>query len=201
MYKSDSELWSEIVNGSSKAWEVLVKRYQALVYTVAMRMGLSQADAADCFQQTWSLLFQYSSKLRDPSRLSAWLVTTAKREALRLKRRVSENYMQISHSDNSQEDRISPSGVEFASQNPLPDKELEILERQAQLEIALKEIGGRCQELLETIFFSPEDKSYREIAQSLGMAYNSIGPLRQRCLEKLKKILEKNCWIEELNDD
>jgi RNA polymerase sigma factor (sigma-70 family) len=190
--KPDRELWSEILNGNAKAWEKLVKRYQALLFAVSTRMGLSQSDAADCFQQTWALLFQNRARLRNPERISAWLVTTIKREALHLKLKKSGNDYPKENKSNS---GITNSETGLSNPKPLPDEELEILERQAQLEIALKEIGGRCQELLEAMFFSPEEKSYADIAKSLGMSSNSIGPLRKRCLEKLKVILEKNNWI------
>jgi RNA polymerase sigma factor (sigma-70 family) len=191
-HKSDNVLWTEILNGDAKAWEKLVKRYQALLFAVSTRMGLSQADAADCFQQTWALLFQNRSRLRNPGRISAWLVTTIKREALHLKLKKSGK-----HYPSENKSKASPTNSETGLSNPrpLPDEEIEMLERQAQLEIALKEIGGRCQELLEAMFFSPEEKSYADIAKSLGMSSNSIGPLRKRCLEKLKAILEKNNWI------
>jgi RNA polymerase sigma factor (sigma-70 family) len=191
-HKSDSELWSEILEGNPRAWEKLVKRYQALLFAVSTRMGLSQADSADCFQQTWALLFQNRERLRNPERISAWLVTTVKREALHLKLKNSGNdYL----SENTSNAGLIDSETGLSNPKPLPDEELEGLERQAQLESALKEIGGRCQELLEAMFFSPEEKSYADIAKSLGMSSNSIGPLRKRCLEKLKAFLEKNNWI------
>ncbi|MDD4051250.1 MAG: sigma-70 family RNA polymerase sigma factor [candidate division Zixibacteria bacterium] len=172
----DSELWQDVLAGDNAAWSELVRRYQALVYAVVTRAGLSMADAADCFQQTWVLLFRHRHRLHDPSRLSAWLVTTAKREALRLRRRA---------------DRESgdPTDMDLASQDPLPDEAMEQLERQAQLEIALKELDPRCRQVVEAFFFAPEDKSYEEIALSFGLSVNSLGPVRRRCLERLKQIL------------
>jgi RNA polymerase sigma factor (sigma-70 family) len=178
MQRSDSEIWQDILTGNDKAWEELVRRYQALVYAVVSRAGLSMADAADCFQQTWVLLHRNRRKLHDPSRLSAWLVTTAKREALRLRRRADK-------------EAGDPPGFDLASSDPLPDEVLERLERQAQLENALKELDPRCQRVLGAFFFEPEEKSYDEIARSFGLAVNSLGPLRRRCLERLKEILLK----------
>ena len=185
---TDYELWQRIIEGDSKAWGILVQKYQPLVYAVSTRAGLSMADAADCFQQTWILLFEHRQRLKDPSRLSAWLVTTAKREAIRLRRRA----------DRRGEEPDYPSLV---APEPLPDEELEQMECQAQLEIALREIDLRCRKVLEAFFFAPEEKSYEEIAGICGISVNSLGPIRMRCLAKLKNILIKMGYLEERKDD
>jgi hypothetical protein len=58
MHDPDSTLWLRILNGDQTAWKTLVRQYQPLVYTIATRSGLSMADAADCFQQTFVSLFE-----------------------------------------------------------------------------------------------------------------------------------------------
>lgn len=186
--RTDSELWQDILTGDDTAWNELVRRYQALVYAVVTRAGLSMADAADCFQQTWVLLFRHRHRLHDPSRLSAWLVTTAKREALRLRRRA----------DRETDD---PGEIDMISQDPLPDEAMEQLERQAQLEIGLKELDPRCRQVVEALFFAPEEKSYEEIARGFGLSVNSLGPVRRRCLERLKRILADHGFIDVRKDD
>jgi RNA polymerase sigma factor (sigma-70 family) len=188
MSQSDSELWQRVLEGDSKAWATIVKRYQALVYAVATRAGLAQIDAADCFQQTWVLLYDNRKKLQDPSRLSAWLVTTAKREALRLKHHLGS-------------DPGSDDANEQVDTAILPDDELLQMEKQAQLEAAISELDPRCRNLVDAFFFADEDKSYEEIAKSLGIATNSLGPIRRRCLERLKRILQENGYVEVRNPD
>lgn len=186
MSHSDSDLWQQVLDGDSKAWTTIVKRYQSLIYAVATRTGLSQVDAADCFQQTWILLYNNRKKLQDPSRLSAWLVTTAKREAFRIKRRAGSD-----PGDDTANEQIDSAR--------LPDEELLALEKQAQLESAIAQLEPRCQKLVDAFFFADEEKSYEEIAKSLGIAANSLGPIRRRCLERLKRILEENGYVEVRN--
>jgi RNA polymerase sigma factor (sigma-70 family) len=181
--RTDNELWQDILTGDNAAWNELVRRYQALVYAVVTRAGLSMADAADCFQQTWVLLFRHRHRLHDPSRLSAWLVTTAKREALRLRRRAAR-------------ESGDPLELDLIASDPLPDEALEQLERQTQLEIALKELDSRCRQVVKALFFAPEEKSYEEIARSFGLSVNSLGPVRRRCLERLKQILADHDFID-----
>lgn len=169
--------------GSADAWGLLVKRYQALVYAVATRAGLDIVDVEDCFQQVWYLLYKNRKKITDPSRISAWLVTTAKRESIRLSR-------QSSATDSNIED------FEFSDTGALQDEELEKLESQSHLEIALNELEPRCREMLYAMFFAPENKSYDDIAGEIGIAVNSIGPIRRRCLERLKKIMEEKGYLD-----
>jgi RNA polymerase sigma factor (sigma-70 family) len=178
-----------ILEGDNKAWELLIRRYQALVYSVSARAGLSSMDVADCFQQTWVLLHRHRHNLKDPSRLSAWLVTTAKREAIRLRQKMGrESSEEIDE-------------TMWLSNAILPDEEMERLECQAQLEIALKDLDDRCRKLLETFFFAPTEKSYVEIAKSFGISANTLGPIRRRCLDRLRKILENNGYLEERKEE
>ncbi len=186
MFVSNYQLWQKILEGDAKSWEQLVRRYQALVYTVCNNAGLSEMDAADCFQYTWMTLYKNRRKMKNPEKISAWLVTTTKREALRLRHLADRTDDCMSDRMHSGQHEIKE---EFISPNPLQDEELEVLERQAILEVALKQLDRRCREIMEIFFFAPENYTYEEIAKKLGVSSNSVGPLRRRCLEKLKKIL------------
>jgi len=188
MANSDEIIWEKILAGDVKAWEEMVRRYQALVYAVAVRSGLTLSDAADCFQNTWVALYTNRRSIENPEKISSWLVTTAKREALRLNRQIAKETDIIDAGDNP-------------DHRPLPDQELIELERQAQLEIALGEIDPRCRDILKEFFFSSESRSYEEIAKSLGISANSLGPIRHRCLRKLRKILEEKGYIDVRKND
>jgi RNA polymerase sigma factor (sigma-70 family) len=176
MSQTDIELWKQILKGNPDAWGDLVMRYQALVYAIPSRSGLSMPDCADCFQQTWVALYENRKKIKDPSRLSAWLVTTAKRETSRL--------LHLAKNDPD-----NPDSEDHADPALLPDEELIMLERQAHLEVAINELDPRCRKVVKAFFYSPERLSYEEIAGSLGIAPNSLGPVRRRCLERLRNIL------------
>ena len=185
MKKTDLEIWNEVLGGDPGAWKELVVRYQALVYAVASRAGLDTGDVQDCFQQVWYLLYKNRKKISDPSRISAWLVTTAKREAIRLSKRASKGDIDIEE-------------VSVADSNPLPDELIEKIEEQFHLETALKMLDERCRDMLFAMFFASGNKSYDDIAKDLGIAINSIGPIRRRCLERLKKILEEKGFLDVL---
>jgi len=141
-----------------------VERYEALVFTVARRAGLTRADAEDCAQHTWLSLYRTRHTIKDPVALPAWLIRTTHRRALRMAK---------------QQARL----------NPLYSEELLALERQAHLELAIQQLNERCQYVMKALFFSEEEKTYAQIARDLGIPPNSFGPTRMRCLKKLEKIL------------
>jgi hypothetical protein len=45
--------------------------------------------------------------------------------------------------------------------------------------------------MLRVLFFSPEPPSYGALSKQLGIARGSIGPIRIRCLDRLRRALEE----------
>ena len=66
-----------------------MRRYERLVFSVARRSGLDEEAAADVFQRVFVSLVEHLHTLQQPDRLSAWLVTSAKRETWRVSRRAA----------------------------------------------------------------------------------------------------------------
>ena len=71
----------------------------------------------------------------------------------------------------------------------LAEDELVRLEEQATLRRAVDRLADRCRELVLLLFYADEPLSYGEIAERIGMAEGSIGPVRGRCLERLRRLL------------
>jgi hypothetical protein len=49
-------------------------------------------------------------------------------------------------------------------------------------------MDDRCQALLRLLFFEDPAPDYQEISFRTGLAVGSIGPIRARCLKRLKKL-------------
>jgi RNA polymerase sigma factor (sigma-70 family) len=73
----------------------------------------------------------------------------------------------------------------------VPDNLLCELEREQLLRTALRTLNPRCQRLVEMLFFEIPPRPYDEVAKSLTLATGSIGFIRARCLDKLRKKLEE----------
>jgi len=182
--KDIGPLWARIRRDDGEAWGELVREYAGLVYTVARRAGLGTADAEDCAQHTWLALYRRRRSIRDPQAIPAWLIRTARRQALRLARRLGREV----------DLALAPPSID---REPGYDEALAKAEFQTAVKKAVGQLDPRCRELILYLFGSPKTPSYREIAASLGVQPNTLGPLRARCLERLKEILKKSGW--ELN--
>jgi RNA polymerase sigma factor (sigma-70 family) len=187
---SDDDLVRRCRDGQQAAWSTLVRRFQRLVYTVPRRAGLSEAQAADVFQTTYARLFENIDRIDDASRVRAWLVTTARRETLRLLKEGSR-IVDLAGARSGEEDGGSSEDPleQIADTSPLPDALLDDLQQQHRMREALDRLDPRSRQLLELLFLQEEPLPYEEIAARLGIAEGSIGPTRARALEKLRKLM------------
>ncbi len=183
--RSDAELVRDCRRGQDTAWEILVKRYQRLIYAIPRRAGLDEDDAAEIFQEVFTTLLEKLDGIEQPERLHAWLVTTAKRKTWRFisRRRIST----VTPRDD--EDEAEDALLKLPDNAPLPDATLQKLEEQHQVRAALAQIDERCRKLLTMLFYATETPPYAEVAGALGISEGSIGPTRARCLQKMMRLL------------
>src|SRR5215217_7734811 len=182
MEDTDLQLVLACRRGDQLAWEKLIRRYQRLIFTIPLRAGLDEDQAADIFQEVFTTLFQKLNDIEEPERLQAWLVTTARRKTWRTISKAQTNPV----SDTELLDAAA-----IRDEAPLPDEQLFILEEQHRIRTALSLLDERCRKLLQMLFYRAEPPSYAELAISLGIPEGSIGPTRARCLAKLFRILKK----------
>lgn len=178
--RADTQLIEACLAGDGAAWNRLVERYQRLVYSIALRQGLTAEDADDVFQAVFVILLGKLDTCRDHERLGSWLTTITRREAWRvLRERVARE------GTAGDEDAL----VARPAADPPPEAVFQEMEEQDLIRQAMDRLGGRCRRLLWHLFYSHEHPSYADIARELSMPEGSIGPTRARCLERLKATL------------
>jgi RNA polymerase sigma factor (sigma-70 family) len=176
----DSRLVRECLAGSEQAWSALIDKYKNLIYSVPIRYGFGQEDAADIFQAVCLELLAELPRLRNPQALPAWLMQVASHRCFHGKRQ-QQRYV----SGEEAEERFAALAVA-----PEPaEKDLQEAEQEQKLREALRELSPRCRQLIEMLFFEQPARPYLQIAQSLGIATGSIGFIRGRCLERLRRQL------------
>jgi RNA polymerase sigma factor (sigma-70 family) len=194
---SNLELVERCLNGDAAAWQELVMRYANLVHSVPVRYGLSPMEVDDVGQEVFLILAQSLHQIDDPERLPGWLTTTARRVTWRImQKRRREQPAENAESD----DPFAAVAEQLSDQNPLahifgstPPTMQELLDGWSQQEAVQKgmsQLEGRCQQLIILLFLDPDEPSYDEISQRLDMPVGSIGPTRNRCLHRLRRILE-----------
>lgn len=175
------DLVSAAATGDETAWAGLVRRYAPLVATVIRNHRLDPADAADVNQTVWLRLVEHLGRLRESHALPAWLVTTTRRECLRMLR-LGRRTQPFDPYDESGEAQV---GAVLLVDPSTPDEEMLRAERSQALRDAFAELPVRCRELL-TLLVADPPASYREIGEQLGMPIGSVGPTQARCLAKLR---------------
>lgn len=183
----DATLVARCRSGDASAWAALVGRYQRLVYAIVLRVGLDEHAAADVFQTVFSRLLQHLPGLSQPERLQAWIVTTAKREALH-QRRLGQRTVSMTEPDDA--DGVGLAHT-LADDSPLAEQVLDDLQQLDLLRRSLDRLDTRCRDLLLLLFRDEDDSvPYDEVARRLAMPVGSIGPTRSRCLGKLRKLVD-----------
>jgi len=185
MTASDKQLFEACRRGDEAAWEQLINRYQKLIYTIPRRAGLDADQAADVFQEVFTTLLRKVDQIEDPTRLHAWLVTTARRTTWRA---ICKQQTFVNEADDDEDDETLASIPDNAA---LPDDVLLKLEEQHRVRVALDSLDERCRTLLKLLFYELEPRSYAEIAAALGTSEGSIGPTRARCLQKMLRLLSE----------
>jgi RNA polymerase sigma factor (sigma-70 family) len=177
-----SELRADVISardGDADAWGRIVDRFAGLIWSVARSDGLSTADAAEVSQTTWLRLAEHIGEVQDPERLGAWLVTTTRREAMRVGK-VGARYVLTDPWQYL--DMSSSEEVDVALLNS---------ERDVALQQALGLLPIRCRRLLAALVAEEPPLSYAEVSAATGMPIGSVGPTRGRCLDRLRVLIEQ----------
>jgi RNA polymerase sigma factor (sigma-70 family) len=172
MSTSDRDLIDSCLRGEQNAWAELIARYQRLIYSVARKLCPQSEDCADVFQRVCLDLYQNLKQLRSDRTLAAWLITVTRRRSYAFIR----------------EKRQSISIDEYLAES---DPQVEAVENEFLLERAVAELPDRCESLIRLLYFDTTEPTYAEVSERLGIPVASIGPTRARCLEKLRKMLER----------
>jgi RNA polymerase sigma factor (sigma-70 family) len=175
---TDARLVRACLEGNEDAWSALVDKYKKLIFSIPVKYGFSPDDANDIFQSVCVELISELPKLRKPKALPKWLIQVASHKCFHRKRQ----QMRTEAPDDTQQppEAAVPSQVEGI---------LSEVEEEQKLRDALSALAPRCRRLVEMLFFEEPARPYKDVAASLGIATGSIGFIRQRCLERLRKQL------------
>ncbi len=175
---SVTELVAAALGGDETAWAEIVRRHAALVMARIRQFRLTPEQTEDVAQTVWLNLYERLGTLREPEALPGWISTTTRRECMRV---ASAGRRTIP---------VDPSAGDF----DLPDVddddglayELLRIERHRALRAGLAELPEHQRRLLILLSADPPP-SYHEVSERLGIPVGSIGPTRQRGLDRLRR--------------
>jgi RNA polymerase sigma factor (sigma-70 family) len=179
--KSDRDLVQGCLKYREEDWALLVDKYKSLIYSIPFRYGFTREEAADIFQSVCLDLIQELPKLRDPQALPKWLMQVTAHKCFH--RKAFNNRM------------VSRDDADIAIPETFAPAQAEIslfeIEEEQMLREAMASLAPRCRELVHMLFFEEPKRPYQQVAASLGLATGSIGLLRQKCLDHLRKRLDE----------
>jgi RNA polymerase sigma factor (sigma-70 family) len=196
LQNTNTQIVERCLNGDDNAWQELIERYANLIHSVPVRYGLTPMEVDDIGQEVFLILAQSLHQIDDPERLPSWLVTTARRATWRvLQKREREQLVDSIHTEEAES--LSAGSAHNISEQiagappPTIEELLDGWSYQEALTQGLTHLEGRCRQLIYLLFLDQEEPSYEEISLRLQMPLGSIGPTRNRCLQKMRMILER----------
>ena len=177
---SDAALVKRCLSGQEEAWSQLIDKYKALIYSIPVKYGLPQQDAADVFQATCMELLTHLEDLEEPRALPKWLIQVAHHKCY--------------HWRKQQQRLVSRDGEAELPEPEVPAVAEELVQQTEQEQIlreAMSTLPPRCRRLVEMLFFESPARPYAEVANELNLAVGSIGLTRQKCMEALRKSLDE----------
>jgi RNA polymerase sigma factor (sigma-70 family) len=171
----------ECLEGDPNAWAELIQKYKNLIFSVPIKYGLTRDEAADIFQDVCVKLLSDLKNVRDPQALPKWIIQVTSHNCFHYKIKRSRFVCSDAEDQNTPEPEIQADTVEQIAKT----------EEEQMIREVLGELSPRCNQLIQMLFFEEPSRSYRDIASHLGIAVGSIGMMRQRCIDRLRKRFEE----------
>ena len=159
---------------------MLIERYAPLILSIPRRYGFKPAQTEDVFAEVCLALVRTLPTLRDPQSLPQWLVRTTTRATWEAARKAKLRL---------------PDDLPPLTGSAPPEEFVSMLEEEQLVREGLARLSERCRRLLGLLYFESPTPSYDEIARRLGLPRGSLGPVRRRCLDRLRHELEPEMGV------
>ena len=172
---SDLELLQDYTrNKSEESFTALVNRHLNLVYSAALRQVRSPQLAEEVAQSVFTDLARNAGKLKPDTVLTAWLYQVARRTAIDVVRR--ESRRQLREHIASEMNTMNTAAADWTHIEPLLDEAMDALNDTDRAAVLLR-------------YF--ENKSLREVGQSLGTSDDTAQKRVSRAVERLRELFTK----------
>ena len=170
--QTDWELVRSVLSGNSRAYEVLVRRYQDSVFGLAVSLTRNREDAADMAQEAFIRAYEKLEQYNPDYSFRSWV--------LRICANRSKNLFRSRMRKRQTEERHLAQR-EIAEEGVAPDFE--------ELEAALEAIPSKLSAPLRLKYM--EELSYEEVARILGIGVSAAKMRVSRAKKQLADMLKK----------
>jgi len=149
------------VCGDQNAYGALVRKYQNMVYRLALSIIGDCEAAEDVAQETFLRAYESLPRLQKPASFAAWIAGIARNLCRNLLRKRKNTPLSL--------DYLAELGHEISAPGETPDHRIELFEAMRRI---IAEMPPKYREVLD--LRTAEEYSYNEIADFLGISLNAV---------------------------
>jgi RNA polymerase sigma-70 factor (ECF subfamily) len=186
---TDTEIIERTLAGDSRSYAELVKRYQNLVFTIALRYTPNREDAEEIAQDAFIKAFKSLKDFRGESKFSTWLYTITTTSCLSFLRKKKLNVHSL--------DNEKVYAVVENQDSGFNANQMETKSRHTMVNEAIQLLSVDDANVL-TLFYKG-DQSLEEIAVAMGIEANAVKVRLHRARARLKEKMQTH-FKQELKD-
>ncbi|OGR82060.1 MAG: hypothetical protein A2901_04370 [Elusimicrobia bacterium RIFCSPLOWO2_01_FULL_54_10] len=187
----EPELLRKSREGDPKAFEELIKKHEAKIYSLLLSMSGNAADAADLFQEAFISAWRNIRSFKENSSFSTWLYRIAVNTLLMKKRKKKVSTVSLDVPVLSNGEEIKRDFAGDWSDNPLAS--LENKEVKDRLNAAIQQLPEKYKTvlLLSDIQGLPNEEIRKVLGVSLASVKTRLHRARLHLREKLSEYFKK----------
>jgi len=175
----DTDLIEQAGQGDERAFEQLVKKYQSMVFSTICRYTGSPDDVEDLAQDVFIKIWRNIKRFKKRSKFSTWVYRITANHCLTYRKKHQNRPVSL--------DELADKGSTPESLTIEPDHET--TQKVAQVKQALQELPSR--QRIALVLSQFEEKTYKEIAEIMGISVSSVESLIFRARTALRKRFER----------
>ena len=175
--KEDQQLIQQIARGDSKAFGLLLEKYQDLVYGLSLKMVKEKSIAEDMTQETWMKVIKNAEKYSPVGSVKSWI--------LQIHRNLVMDYFRQSKKWKNNED-IEDIEISDDAENAF--ESIQSQEQKSAFDQVFSALEERDKIVLTLVIV--EELSYAEISKELGLSVGSIKTIVFRAKKELQTQLQ-----------
>lgn len=188
---TDSELVERFKGGDRSAFDLLVRRYQHRVYTMAIRWMGNDQVAAEVTQDVFIALFRSLKNFRGDAQLSTWIyrvvINHCKNRRLYRRRRKMDRHEPLEGDRPDDEDGPKR---QLEGTEPPPDTSLHQSDAERLIREALEQLPEEQRAII--VMRDIEDLSYEEIGEILDLPRGTVKSRLHRARAQLARVLGRS---------
>lgn len=186
LVNEDEALIAAALNGSTYAWEKLVKRYETQIFNYGVRLTGNSSDAMDLMQEVFMGVYRNLHRFRGDAKFSSWIFRIAHNKAVDMnrRRRLLSNQLRIN------DDEFDILDILPGDTGNEPDEKLGTQQQNGKITRMLARLSLEQRLVVEFKVF--QSLTFDEIAVMQDISTNTVKTRFYTALKKLKAVSEES---------